>query len=372
MAPGGAAEQGRITQGLEVVEQQNLAALVMTQLLAAEGVEVAMEQLEPVNLPIGAAGGAKRLALGVGRGTDEPDAEPLRRGGGRRKRQECESEMAEIAVQGVVEDLEGARKFPGADVMAGFTEGAGEFVGAGGEDVQVEIGEGVGAQVPQVIAGIAQQRLADNEASPGRERTGGSAQQSAASVGREFVEDIVQEDDVEFFLAGGEVLQRGAVGAQGGFGPAGGAERGKTIVQAAERGAGTVAGVHGDGAAAEVVEEGPGGGAGAGAEIEHTERLRSFGKGREFSQDMGKARVGLRCEVEGIGDTVASVAEVVTGGLGGRAGGGEAVGEAADVGQEPLQGVAVGDGPGFGLRGLQPVRFEFGRIGRLGHVNRDG
>ena len=44
-----------------------------------------------------------------------------------------------------IKDLEGLGEFPRADIVAGAIEGAGEGVGAGGENVEMEIFDGVGA-----------------------------------------------------------------------------------------------------------------------------------------------------------------------------------------------------------------------------------
>ena len=329
-----------------------------------------MEQLEAADESVGAAGGANGLALGVGGGADDARAEGFGGGGGvGGEHEEGVGEMAQVAIQDGVQDLEGLRELPSADVVAGAFERAGEGVGAGGEDVQMQILEGVGAQAAHVIAGVVHERLAENQAAAGGEGARGAGEQGAAGFGGQFVEDVVDENDVEFFGVGGEIGEGIGIGAEGGAGPADAAEFGKQIVEAAQGGPGMVADGKGDGTGAEVVEEGPGGGAGARAEVEDAQGLRSFGEGGQFGEDERKAGVGLGGEEERVGGAGTGVAQVRGGGGagGGRgfggAGGGEAVGEADDVRPHPVEHVADRGGAGFGLGDLQPVGFEFDGIG---------
>jgi hypothetical protein len=81
---------------------------------------------------------------------------------------------------------------------------------------------------------------------------------------------------------------------------------------------------------------------------------------------MGEAGVGLRREKQRIGGAGAGVLQIRLGKGGGPAGG-EAVGEAGDVGQEAVEDVADGDAVRFGGSHRQPVGFEFGGIGDGGH-----
>jgi len=339
----------------------------MAELFAAGGIEVAVEELEAVGLSIGTACGAKRLAFGVGGGAD--DAGAKRSGGGKGGGAEDEEgvgEVAEIAVEGGIQDLERLGEFPGADVVAGAVEGAGEGVGAGGEDVEAEVGEGEGAQVAHVVAGIVDERFADDEASVGGEGAGGAGEEGAPEVGRKLIEDVMEEDDIEFSGGDGELLEGGGIGAEDGVGPAGLAERGEAVVEAAEGGAGAVADGEGDGAPAQVVEEGPRGGAGAAAEVENAQGLAGFGEGREFGEDKGEAGIGLGGEETRVGGAGAGIAAMVRGG-GIGAGDGEAVGEASDVRHHAMEDIADGSAVGFGLGDLEPVCFEFSGVGEGGH-----
>ena len=241
-------------------------------------------------------------------------------------------------------------------------------VGAGGEDVQPEVGEGVGAQVAHEVAFVADEGFAEDEAAVGGEGAGGAGKKRTARIGQKFIENVVEEDDVVFVRAGCEFSEGRAVRAEEGFGPARVAEAGKQIVQATERGAGAVPGGERDGAAAEVVEEGPRRGAGAGAEVEDAQGVGGFGEGREFGEDMGDTGMGLGREEQRVGGAGAGIAEIRRGvGVFGGARDSEAVGEADDVGEHAAEDVAGGGAAGFGLGDAEPEGFEFGGIRERGH-----
>ena len=252
---GGGAEKGGIAEGSEAGEAQDLSAFEVAEVLAAGGVEVAMEELEPVDLAIGAAGGADGVPLGVGRGSDDACAEDVAGGRGvGGEDEEGVGEVPQVAVQDGIDDLEGLRELPGADIVARAVEGAGEGMGTGREKVQAQIFDGVGAQAAHIVAGIVPEGFAEDQASVGGEGARGAGKEGAPGFGGKFVEDVVEEDDVEFFGGGGEFAERGGGRAEGGVGPAGAAEGGEEIVEAAEGGAGVVPGGEGDGAGAEVVD----------------------------------------------------------------------------------------------------------------------
>lgn len=229
-----------------------------------------MEELEALNFSIRAASGEDGLALGVRGGAHHPDVEGVGGGGGRRgEDEEGKGEMVQIAMEGSIENLEGLGGFPSAHIVAGASEGAGEGVRARSEEVEVEVVQGIGAQVAHVVACLVSEGLAEDEASAWIEGAGGAGEQESPVRGGEFVEDVMEEDDVEFFGGGGKFFEWCGVGAEGGFGPAGGAEIGEEVVQAPEGGARVVAGGKSDGAfSAEVVEKCPSGGACAATEVE--------------------------------------------------------------------------------------------------------
>ena len=241
------------------------------------------------------------------------------------------------------------------------------------QHMQAEVAEGVGAQVAQVVAGRVLEGFARDQPAAGGQRPRGAAEQFAAGGGGEFVQDVVQQDQVVFLLRRHEFRERGAMRAQDGFRPAGLAQRGKELMQAAQGGPGMVPrGEHGR-AGPEVVEQRPGGGAGAGAEIEDAQRPGRGRERRQFGQDVGQARVGLGGEVERIGQAGAGVAQIRRAGCGGvRPGRGEAVGEPGDVGEQAVDHVAGGFRAGFGPGHLQPLRFEFGGIFDQAHAGAPG
>ena len=141
-----------------------MAAFEVAEILAAGGVEIAVEELEAVDLAVGTATGAEGLAFGVRGRAHDAGAERRRgRRGFGRKNEQSVGEMAQIAVERGVQDLEALGEFPGADVVAGFAERAGLLVRARGEDVQLEVGERVGAQLAHGIAFVADQRAALDE-----------------------------------------------------------------------------------------------------------------------------------------------------------------------------------------------------------------
>ena len=74
---GGGAEEGGIAEGGDGVESEHLTALPVPQGLAPAGVPIAMENLEPMDLSIGAAGEAQGLAFGVGRRAHHPYAQRM-------------------------------------------------------------------------------------------------------------------------------------------------------------------------------------------------------------------------------------------------------------------------------------------------------
>ena len=65
---GGGAEEGGFAQGFEGGEAEHLAAFKMTEFLAAGSIEVAVEELEPVDLSVGTTRRAEAVSLGMGRG----------------------------------------------------------------------------------------------------------------------------------------------------------------------------------------------------------------------------------------------------------------------------------------------------------------
>ena len=77
---GSGAEKGGVAEGFKGCEIQELAAFEVAEFFAAEGVEVAMEKLDVMNLAIGAAGGTDGLSFGVGGGADDTCA---KKSGGR-------------------------------------------------------------------------------------------------------------------------------------------------------------------------------------------------------------------------------------------------------------------------------------------------
>ena len=192
--------------------------------------------------------------------------------------------------------------------------------------------------------------LANDEASAGCQGTGGAGEEGAAGFGGEFVEDVVEENDVELFGISGEFGEGRWIRAEGDFGPAGAAERSELIVKATQGGAGVIPRGEGDRTRAEVIEKGPRSGAGARAEVKNAQGNWGFGEGGEFGENVRKAGIGLGRKKEGIGGAGSGIAKV-----GGRSGGGiggagrsETVGEAYNVGEHPVQNVTGGGGVGFG------------------------
>ena len=98
-----------------------------------------------------------------------------------------------------VENLEGLGWFPGADIVARAVKRADEGMGTGGQDVQAEIVDGVGAQLAHVVADIVAEGFAENESPPGVEGAGGAGKKQASRRSGELVEDIVEENHIEFF-----------------------------------------------------------------------------------------------------------------------------------------------------------------------------
>ena len=74
---GNSAEQGGIAEGGDGGEAQDLTAFEVADGFAAGGVEIAMEQLQAVDLAIGATGGEKGLPFGVGGGADHTDVDAV-------------------------------------------------------------------------------------------------------------------------------------------------------------------------------------------------------------------------------------------------------------------------------------------------------
>ena len=362
---GYAAEEGGVAEWLEAGEVEELSALKVAEIFSAEGVEVAVKKLNSMRLAIGAAGGTNGLSFGVSGGADDACAKES--GGGLGFGGEDEQgvgEVAKVTMEDRVENLEGLGEFPGADIVAGAIEGTGKGVGAGSENVKVEIFDGVGAQAAHVVAGIVNKGLADDQASAGCQGARGAREERSAGFRGELVEDVVEENDVELFGIGGEFFEGRGICAEGDFGPAGAAERGKLIMKTAQGGAGVIPSGESDGARAEVIEKSPRSGAGACAEVEDAQGDWAFGKGGEFRENVGKAGIGLGSKEEGIGGAGARIAKIGrgSGGCIGGAGCGEAIREANDVGQHSMQNVAGGGGVGFGAGNGQPVGFEFGWV----------
>lgn len=160
---------GWFAQGPEIVERQDLAALEMTQFLAAQSVEIPVQELQPMDVAVGTARRTHSLALGLGGRTDNAAADGLRRRPrrGRGEHQEGIRQMAKVALQGGIEDLERLGNLPGPHVVAGTFQRAGELVGTGRQQVQAEFAEGEGTEFPHVVAGFVTQRFAQDEASAG-------------------------------------------------------------------------------------------------------------------------------------------------------------------------------------------------------------
>ena len=83
---GNGAEKGGIAEGFEGSEAEDLAAFEVAEIFAAGGIEIAVEELEAMDLAVGTATRAESLAFGVRGRADDAGAERRRgrRGFGRK------------------------------------------------------------------------------------------------------------------------------------------------------------------------------------------------------------------------------------------------------------------------------------------------
>ncbi len=284
--------------------------------------------------------------------------------------QRGKGQIAQVAPQSGIHNLQTAGQHPGADVVAGFGQRAGLLVRTGRENVQFQFREREGAQIAQIIASGAQQRLGDNHPPAGGQGARGAQEQFPTRRGGQFVEDIVNQNDIG---AGGLrqiILQRRATGAQLRLRPAGAFLRREKVVHGAQRGSRVVARVQHNGPRAEIIQHGPRCRASAAAEVQNPQRGCAGGrKRRQFGKNVRQACVGLRGEIKRISRAITGVAQIQRGCFG-FAGAVErkAVGQPLNVRQHAPQGVAVGQAFGFLARHRQPVGFQFGGINNRAHI----
>jgi hypothetical protein len=347
-------------------------------------VAVAVEDAEEGGRSVGEADGDFGAAFEVVGGGDGPGRAGWAEGSGVGRMGAAEGEegvveAADVAVEGRGEDLERPGEGPGTDGMAGFGKGAGAGVGTGGEEGHGgKVFDGPRAEVAEPVAFSMEKGVAEDEPSAGGDDAGGRGEDVSAGGGREFVEDVVEGDDVGGCGREGGVggVEGRRVGAEGRRRPTGGAEGGEDVAEESEGGTRVVLGGGADcrwrdvcgPSAGEPIEEGEEVAASTGPQREETEGRREGGgreEGeREGLEDLGGAGVGLGGEVEGVGEGFAGGAEVGGGGGGrGGAGGGEAVGQTSDVGKQPVEGVAVGGGAGLGPGHVEPDLLQDGREG---------
>ena len=380
-----------------------------------------MEELEAGKRPVGEARGAEGLALGKGGRGDQAGGKRggvARRSGsgGGCKGEEGESEVAEIAVEGSGKNLEGAREREGADGVAGLAQRACQFVRTRGQEVEVQGVHGVVTPGAETVADGADKGFAEEQDAVRGEKARGVLEEGKLFVRGKLVEDVVEDDEVVGVWREVKIASGREMGPEEGGGKSGGTESEEGFVKGSKGGTRGVADVEGEGGMAGgggAGQRGPGGGTGASAQVEDTVGTAGVGgTERQLGEHEVHAGVRQRREVEGVGNGVAGGTEVdgVGGGGGrrscgrgsrdggrrgiggrsglgaggrgrwhrrgrsplprglggrrqGRAGRGKAVGQAADVGKQALDGIAVGEGPGFALGLSEPIGFEGGGIG---------
>lgn len=201
------------------------AALQVAQGFALGGGEMAVEESQGVELGIGGAYGDLGVAFLVLCGGGGPCGRGAGGGGGVLEGKPGVGEVAEVAAEGDVQDLQGARESPRAYGVAGLGKRTGGQMRTGG--AQGQRGKGIDGPSPEVAVGIAfgtEQGVAKNEPSTGCQGAGRFGKELAPLGGGKFVEEIVDGKNVHGLARG---IEEGGKGlgacAQGGPRPAGGA-----------------------------------------------------------------------------------------------------------------------------------------------------